>query len=38
MRKVVYSLTNSLDNFIARADGGYDWIFGIVSLNYRVKN
>src|SRR5262245_12931598 len=26
MRKVVYSLTNSLDNFIARADGGYDWI------------
>ncbi|MBO0862803.1 MAG: dihydrofolate reductase [Chloracidobacterium sp.] len=26
MRKVVYSLTNSLDNFIARVDGGYDWI------------
>ena len=26
MRKVVYALTNSLDNFIARADGGYDWI------------
>jgi dihydrofolate reductase len=26
MRKVVYSLTNSLDNFIARTDGGYDWI------------
>src|SRR5215813_12064706 len=26
MRKVVYSLTNSLDNFIARADGGCDWI------------
>src|SRR5262245_58757279 len=26
MRKVVYSLTNSLDNFIARADGAYDWI------------
>ena len=26
MRKVIYSLTNSLDNFIARADGGYDWI------------
>jgi dihydrofolate reductase len=26
MRKVVYSLTNSLDNFIARADGGADWI------------
>jgi dihydrofolate reductase len=26
MRKVVYSLTNSLDNFIARADGGFDWI------------
>jgi dihydrofolate reductase len=26
MRKLVYSLTNSLDNFIARADGGYDWI------------
>ena len=26
MRKVVYSLTNSLDNFIARLDGGYDWI------------
>ena len=26
MRKVVYSLTNSLDNFIARADGSYDWI------------
>ena len=22
MRKVVYSLTNSLDNFIAREDGG----------------
>ena len=26
MRKVDYSLTNSLDNFIARADGAYDWI------------
>ena len=26
MRKVVYSLTNSLDNFIARAGGAYDWI------------
>ena len=26
MRKVVYSLTNSLDNFIARDDGGADWI------------
>jgi dihydrofolate reductase len=26
MRKVVYSLTNSLDNFIARPDGAYDWI------------
>jgi len=26
MRKVVYSLTNSLDNFIARADGAADWI------------
>ncbi|MCI0666048.1 MAG: dihydrofolate reductase family protein, partial [Acidobacteria bacterium] len=26
MRKLVYSLTNSLDNFIARTDGGYDWI------------
>ena len=26
MRKVVYSLTNSLDNFIAREDGGADWI------------
>jgi dihydrofolate reductase len=26
MRKVVYSLTNSLDNFIARADGASDWI------------
>jgi dihydrofolate reductase len=26
MRKAVYSLTNSLDNFIARTDGGYDWI------------
>ncbi len=26
MRKLVYSLTNSLDNFIARADGGADWI------------
>ena len=26
MRKVVYSLTNSLDNFIACADGAYDWI------------
>ena len=26
MRKVVYSLTNSLDNFIARQDGGADWI------------
>ncbi len=26
MRKVVYSLTSSLDNFIARADGAYDWI------------
>src|SRR5215813_7971552 len=26
MRKLVYSLTNSLDNFIARADGAADWI------------
>jgi dihydrofolate reductase len=26
MRKVVYSLTNSLDNYIARADGAADWI------------
>ena len=26
MRKVIYSLTNSLDNFIAREDGGADWI------------
>jgi len=26
MRKVVYSLTNSLDNFIARTDGAADWI------------
>ncbi|HKQ75357.1 MAG TPA: dihydrofolate reductase family protein [Blastocatellia bacterium] len=26
MRKIVYSLTNSLDNFIARADGAADWI------------
>lgn len=26
MRKVVYSLTNSLDNFIARLDGAADWI------------
>ena len=26
MRKLVYHLTNSLDNFIARTDGSYDWI------------
>ncbi|HWP45459.1 MAG TPA: dihydrofolate reductase family protein [Blastocatellia bacterium] len=26
MRKVVYSLTSSLDNFIARTDGAADWI------------
>src|SRR5262245_25231093 len=26
MRKLVYSLTNSLDNFIARTDGAYDWL------------
>ena len=26
MRKVVYALTNSLDNYIARADGAADWI------------
>ncbi len=26
MRKVIYSLTNSLDNFIARTDGAADWI------------
>jgi dihydrofolate reductase len=26
MRKVIYSLTHSVDNFIARADGGVDWI------------
>jgi dihydrofolate reductase len=26
MRKLVYSLTNSLDNFISRTDGSYDWI------------
>lgn len=26
MRKVIFGVANSLDNFIARRDGGYDWI------------
>jgi dihydrofolate reductase len=26
MRKVSYALANSLDSFIARSDGGADWI------------
>src|SRR5215813_8919191 len=26
MRKLVYALTNSLDNFIARENGDYDWL------------
>src|SRR6266545_7610249 len=27
MRKVTLGLANSLDNYIARKDGGYDWIY-----------
>ena len=27
MRKVKYLVANSLDNFIARPDGGVDWLF-----------
>jgi dihydrofolate reductase len=27
MRKVILSVANSLDNYIARPDGGFDWIF-----------
>lgn len=26
MRKVTFGVGNSLDNYIARADGGYDWL------------
>jgi dihydrofolate reductase len=26
MRKVIFGVANSLDNFVARRDGGYDWI------------
>jgi len=26
MRKVTLGLANSLDNYIARKDGGYDWL------------
>ncbi len=26
MRKVIFSLANSLDNYIAREDGAIDWI------------
>jgi len=28
MRKVKFSIANSLDNYIARKDGAIDWIFG----------
>ncbi len=28
MRKVIFSLANSLDNYIARKDGAVDWILG----------
>ncbi|MGI8656054.1 MAG: dihydrofolate reductase family protein [Pyrinomonadaceae bacterium] len=28
MRKVIFSLANSLDNYIARKDGAIDWILG----------
>jgi dihydrofolate reductase len=27
MRKVTLGLANSLDNYIARKDGGYDWLY-----------
>ncbi|HMF55564.1 MAG TPA: dihydrofolate reductase family protein [Pyrinomonadaceae bacterium] len=27
MRKVILFIANSLDGFIARADGGFDWLF-----------
>ena len=26
MRKVTFGLANSLDNYIARKDGGFDWL------------
>jgi hypothetical protein len=26
MRKVIFGVANSLDNFVARRDGSYDWI------------
>jgi dihydrofolate reductase len=28
MRKVKFSIANSLDNYIARKDGAIDWILG----------
>jgi hypothetical protein len=28
VRKVIFSLANSLDNYIARNDGAVDWILG----------
>jgi hypothetical protein len=26
MRKVIFGVANSLDNYVARRDGSYDWI------------
>ena len=38
MRKVTFGGANSLDNFIARRDGGFDWIMMSEETNEIMKN
>ena len=38
MRKVTFGGANSLDNFIARADGGFDWIMWSDETSEIMKN
>jgi dihydrofolate reductase len=33
MRKVIFGCANSLDNFIARSDGGVDWLLSSADVN-----
>ena len=37
MRKVTFGGANSLDNYIARKDGAYDWILGSKEANAYLR-